>query len=309
MSCSPVLAEESERILPRINFKITKWYSEADASWQKSFSNSSGGTTESELNYNDINSDITIFEAKIKATDIIAISFNFGSGEITNAKGMDTDRSTGVGTFALSEFDVDGKTRMWGGNIYARLLPGSPDLEFTQNENIPDKLWLDIFSGYQHYEDKLHMFNGSQIVPARRPIRNLNSTYNFKWNYFQIGLQSGWYIIKPSDTQNHGLEISGLFAYIPFAQYDGRGVWNLRSDFRQDPSFHHQGTGRGLDANLALSYIYKKIKLSVGYRYFALDAKNGDDTIYLADGTQGRDTLDRVEVKRDGPFASVTLSF
>ena len=133
----------------------------------------------------------------------------------------------------------------------------------------------------------------------------------FEWDYGQIGIQAGYPLVSASRPGLHKLGISASFGFIPLLFYEGTGVWNLRSDLAQDPSFKHESDdGIGIDASLALNYSpHKLVEITLGYRYLSLEAEDGTDTTYGSDSSTETTDLDEVKVKRQGPFVSLSVRF
>lgn len=305
----PFSASAQKKPPSLIEFRMSNWFSFADASWQIFFPGSSG-TMESELNYDGIDSGIICLEGRWNPNVDFSLGLNLGFGDISDASFTDTDSTNGW-TWSESQGDVDGEVRQWGINLFAHLLA---EKQIKKNR-------FDIFVGYQHYEDKLRMSNGRQTVsnpgaPISLPkvgasIRNLNSTYDFEWNYLQAGVQTGYSLISGSEPALHSLEIAASLGVIPFLDFQGTGIWNLRSDFSQSPSFKHEAkSGYGFDASLALNYNPNQVMgFVLGYRYFYLNARDGTDTTYFADGATATADLNEVQVTRYGPYISIIVHF
>ena len=304
---APVSAIAAEREFPLFDLRVGGWFSQADASWQISFPASGGGTTESELKYDDIDSNILLLEARIRPTLGFSLGLNLGAGTIDNAGYTDIDRTDGW-VWSESQGNADGNVRLWGVTLYFHLLP---------EEEPNSAAWVNLFIGYQHYEDELRMFNGRQTisekssVPSVGPFSGLNSTYDFEWDYGQIGTQAGVSFVSNPRPGLYDLGLSASLALIPFLSYEGTGVWNLRSDLAQDPSFRHESNrGWGLDASLALNYSpYELVEMILGYRYLHLESQNGTDTTYNTDGSLSTANLDEVKLTRQGPFVSLSVRF
>ncbi len=307
---TPVSAIAAEREFPLFDLRVGGWHSRADASWQISFPASGGGTTESELKYDDIDSNILLLEARIRPTLDFSLGLNLGAGTIDNADYTDIDRTDGR-VWSESKGDVDGNVRLWGVNLYFHLLP----------KEAKENTWLDLFIGYQHYEDHLRMFNGYQTISespsstSLGPFSGLNSTYDFEWDYVQMGAQAGVSFISHSQPALHDLGISASLGLIPLVRYEGTGIWNLRASgnnpLAQDPSFRHESnSGWGIDANLTLNYSpHELVEMILGYRYLHLEAKDGTDTTYNANGSVSTANLDEVKLTRQGPFVSLSVRF
>lgn len=95
--------------------------------------------------------------------------------------------------------------------------------------------------------------------------------------------------------------------------YRGTGRWNLRNgttpdSFAQDPSFLHQADGFGGDVEVRLRYRPSPHwDLSLGWMGTWLQAKNGTDTTYFADGSQA--TIGLLDVKSQSNFYSFGIGY
>jgi opacity protein-like surface antigen len=299
---------------------VQGWLSRADAKWQISFpyntSTDIAGKIESRLDYRKIDSPVLIVTGGGDVTPQFAFDVMYGYGSITGGRGTDTDRflpSAGGGyDFSQSTNSLDGDTRLWGINLYFR-----PE-QFDDTQAGPWGLVL----GYLYYGDSLRMTNGAQTVsmtfdgssfPPLGPFsanQVLDSTFNFSWNMLKVG------IVYQAEPIN-GFSYTGTLSVYPYVDYEGEGYWNLRagtqsSDFRlQSPNFIQKSKkGYGGDASLGLSYaITEEVKLSAGYRYMYVYARDGTDIVYFADGTAAQSTLDWATATRHGAYAELLIRF
>ncbi len=301
-------------------FGLQGWFSQANAKWQISFPyiTSTGvvGKIESRLDYQKIDSPLTIMTASGNIVQRFGFDAVYGYGSIKGGQGTDTDRflpSSGGGLeFSQSTNSIDGDVRLWGINFY------------YNNQRFADKQagpWGFVL-GFLHYGDNLQMTNAVQtisvpfdgiIFPGVGPFppnQELNSTYDFSWNLLKAGVVLQAELAK-------GFSYSGTLSVYPYVDYEGEGYWNLRvgtnpSDFRsQSPNFIQKSKkGYGYDASLGLVYaVSENVELSAGYRYMYLYAGNGIDTVYFADGSAVQTTLDWVTVTRHGGYAELVLKF
>jgi len=296
------------------------WFSQANAKWQISFpyTTSAGipGTVESRLDYRKIDSPLVVATAGGKFAPLFAFDVVYGYGSITGGQGTDTDRflpSSGGGLeFSQSTNKLNGDTLLWGINVYYNTR------QFGDKQAGPWGLVL----GFLHYEDNLRMTSGAQTVsvpfdgttfPPVGPFTSsqvLNSTYDFSWNLLKVG------VVHQAELAR-GFSYSGTFSVYPYVDYQGEGYWNLRagtsaSDFRlQSPNFIQKSNrGYGYEASLGLAYeLSENWELAAGYRFLYLYAGSGIDTVYFADGSAVRSTLDWVTVTRHGAYAQLLFKF
>jgi hypothetical protein len=290
---------------------LQAWLSRADAQWQISFtavtpSGQALGRVESQLIYNKIDSPMAIITGGMGIGPDFSFDGLIGMGSIGNGTSTDIDRiisNSGSGTeFSKSTSDVHDDVALWEINLY------------YNNHRYGNKglgPWGAVF-GYTHYQDKLTMTNGIQIIPPFGPFSQLNSTYDFYWDAVKFG-------VLPQFDVTDRLSITGMLAFYPFVRYRGDAYWNLRTaafndpnPFRaESPNFVHKSTsGYGGEASLGLTYgITKQLELTAGYRYLYLYAKDGTDTTYFADGSVSTANLDWATITRQGATIEVVVKF
>lgn len=299
---------------------VQGWFSQANAKWQISFPYTTGagvaGKIESRLDYKKIDSPLVITTAGGNVAPQFSFDVAYGYGSISGGRGTDMDSfipSSGGGlAFSQSTNSLAGDVRLWGINFYYNTK------RFADKQAGP---W-GLVVGYLHYKDSLQMTNAVQTVsvpfdgtifPLVGPFPSnqvLNSTYDFSWNLLKAGVVSQAELVR-------GLSYSGTLSVYPYVDYRGEGYWNLRagtgpSDFRlQSPNFIQKSNkGYGYEASLGLVYdVSENMELSAGYRYFYLYVKNGNDTVYFADGSSLQSILDWVTVTRQGAYAELLFKF
>lgn len=108
-----------------------------------------------------------------------------------------------------------------------------------------------------------------------------------------------------------GLKAS--FAFFPYLRYQGEGRWNLRQDFRQDPSFRHQSETKGWGGWEGLLGLYyrpgARFEFEVGARAWFFRTQDGTDTTFFSDNTSISTPLDRAETWRIGLYFQLTGRF
>ena len=60
------------------------------------------------------------------------------------------------------------------------------------------------------------------------------------------GSRVKWNLANPRQPGINPFRLKTHLALFPYMQYEGQGVWNLRDDFRQDPSFSHEADNFGV---------------------------------------------------------------
>lgn len=83
--------------------------------------------------------------------------------------------------------------------------------------------------------------------------------------------------------------------FFPFADYTGKGRWNLRTDFAQDPSFEHDAVGMGGSIELQAQYRFASHwRTGMGWRGQWFEATDGTDTTFFSDGSKISIPLNKV---------------
>lgn len=144
--------------------------------------------------------------------------------------------------------------------------------------NLSESSLFIFFLGYEWNQQKLKIKNGVQEIPATGSINGLDSKYETLWQGAFIG---GDFDLTLTPSQKLLLGYS-----YHFLDYEGKGYWNLRTDFQQDPSFKHTANGGGHKINLEYTYFLNTnlgLNLKGEYRYYKV--KDGNDDTYYSNGT------------------------
>jgi hypothetical protein len=266
----------------------------------------------SKLKFEDIDSTMWMMGATIKPYFyFLALDFRYASGHISSGTGTDSDFTDDV-LIEKSESDIDGDTKYWSLELRAQLLPyrGKQTGWGSGEKKITPFATLEALFGWFHYQDKLDITNGVQIVPATGPISGLNSAYDFEWEGYKFGVKYEWDFIKKPSTLLYALGVKAFAAGLFLVEYKGVGVWNLRDDFAQNPSFSHEADGRGFEGQFGLFYSpFEHVKMELAYHALKLEADDGTSTTFFADGTTGASSLDKVRSEREGILLLLSLYF
>lgn len=132
-------------------------------------------------------------------------------------------------------------------------------------------------AGLAFYRQHLNDTSGVQRVDKETgetgPFPGLDSEYTAGWTGGFAGLKL-W--ARPSRAISAALE-----ARFYLADYGAEAVWNLRDDFKQNPSFRHDAGGEGWSVRLAAGWEFRPLwtlALYAGWRSFS--AKDGTDTTF-----------------------------
>lgn len=258
------------------------------------------GDGESILKFEDIDAPVTLFNLQAKP-GIYWLTFDatLGSGNIESGTTSDTDKTEGV-IWSKSKSDTDGDLFSLDFRVCQRISPWE--------EKSPS--YLDLFLGYAYYKEKLHITNGNQIIPPFGPFRGLDSSYEFVWQSYLLGLKGNLALNKDTSPGLYNISLAGLVS-AGFTRYRGEGVWNLRGDFEKDPSFRHE-SDNGISTSCELGVVYQPIRyisLGVGYQLIYYEAWNGTDKTFFSDGTDTSTPLDEVQSYRHGPYIAFSGQF
>ncbi len=293
---------EENKPFELIDIEVREWFSSGESSWQISF----GSNGKSILEYKDIDAPISIVTARIKPGPYwLTLEGSGGFGEIDSGTQVDTDK-LGSFVFSESESDVDGDVLIVDVNVALRIVPW--------DKNSPS--YLDAFVGVQYYQEKLHMTNGVQTinsdlnaVPLGPFDEELDSTYDFNWLSFPVGLKGNLALNKKASPGLYNFSLTGA-ASIASTSYYGEGVWNLRDDFEQSPSFAHEAEGYAVSGELGAVYQpIRYISIGGGYTFYSFEARDGTDTTYFSNGVTVDVPLDEVSSLRHGPYVFVSGQF
>lgn len=207
-----------------------------------------------------------------------------------------------------SDYAGDNRTLEWSrsindageGNVLD--ISGGAGLRFSFNEA---KIFLTPMVGWSYHEQNLTMTDGYQAIsdqaiadaffgpgvislPDVGPIQGLDSTYDARWYGPWIGFEFKFNPPSPLSFL--------LSAEYHWGWYEGEGVWNLRNDLAQDPSFKHEADSRGTivkgGGRYALSETWN-LRLNIEFKDWETDP--GTDRTYYASGASSLTRLNEAE--------------
>jgi hypothetical protein len=283
-----------------------------EGSWEISFPAGAGLTGRSKLEFEDIDGTLYIVGAKIKPYFyFLTIDARYGSGDIRSGTTIDSDW-LGSFLFSRSESDADGDVEYFALDMFVLLYPlrGKPAGWGKSVSKPRHHATLEAFFGWFYYEDRIDITNGVQVIPPSGPFSGLDSDYEFGWEGFRTGLLYEWDFIKKPSRFRHALGIRAWGAYLWAVDYEGEGIWNLRTDLAQNPSFAHDADGDGFEGQIGLFYSpLKHFKMELAYKFLSLRAEDGTDTTFFSNGTIAEVNLDKVHSKRHGVLLLLSCYF
>lgn len=278
-----------------------------ESEWEIVFVDDGYNFGRSNLKWRDLDGELYGFHAAANLCAWFTVAGAYASGDLDGGPGTDSDLLTsayyGLDQFLFSESksDVSGDVELY--HLDLRLhLDALPQLA-----DWPARLYLLL--GYQRYDEDLRMRQGVQTVineePASEPIENLNSTFDFEWNAYRVGVGGVFSLTDELAFQLQAVAMVGV-------EFDGAGYWNLRSDLQATPpSFYNEGDGGG-GADLRASLAWRPhpaVRLEAGFWQITMDIKDGRQRVYLADGTRVEQPVSTAETRRTGGFATAAWLF
>ena len=152
--------------LERVRIGVQGWFSQGSGQWEIGFAGTDpvlgGYSGRSRLQWEGIDATLGVLTAEVRVAPWLSVGGAYGSGEIRGGRSTDSDwldvPSRGVLDFQVSESiaDSDGRATLYDVNAYVRLT-SLPKQRRVRGH-------LDVFLGYQFYEDALRLRNGVQTV-------------------------------------------------------------------------------------------------------------------------------------------------
>ncbi|MFQ5585386.1 MAG: hypothetical protein ACE5GF_00940 [Thermodesulfobacteriota bacterium] len=283
------------------------WFSTGDNKWNIADVDGAPNIL-SELEYLGLESEVVEISGGIRSSaGTFTLRYGFGSMHDGTYRDSDYNSDNRQDIFSLSTGDADGKD--WNDLYYF-------NIEYSYRFFSRKVNWgtistyLGVIAGYQGWHEEITMTNGFQEVcnlpctGGTGPFAGLNSRYTFDWRSLFFGLEGAIPLYR-------GLFLKGNTLFIPYTSYSGEGVWNLRTDFKQNPSFTHEadgGYGVGIDASVGYR-IYESFGIEGGYRYWYMKSDAGTDTTFFSDGAILTTRFNEAVSERQGAFLELTYIF
>lgn len=148
-------------------------------------------------------------------------------------------------------------------------------------------------AGYSQHEQNLKATDGYQTIPPTGSFSGLDSSYDIEWKGPWIGMDM---CFRAEKFNNFVERFETYFAYeYHWADYHAEADWNLRNDLRHPKSFEHDADGTGWIISAGLNFVLnRRIALNFDFDYQNWSAKDGNDKVYLVDGTTAKTRLNEV---------------
>lgn len=291
----PLLSSE------RFDVSAGLMYSFGEASWTERGGGDLFGGYRSQLDYEDLDATLFLVSGSAQINEKFRIDVHYGTGEADDGTGRDRDWLFGGFRGPDEEFVSDSRNDETSDIT-------SADINLYYRFNAPEAptTW-EFFGGIDYYVDDLRGTNGRQVFfdgqTLNEPFAGLNSTYEFEWLSFKLGV-AGETEIAPN------LTLHGKAALIPFIDYNGEAFWNLRTDFKRTPPnfVHEANSGLGFEGKFSARYDWNNVYGELGYWYRQWDADDGRSDTFFADGTVAVAGLE-AEATRHGAFGMIGFTF
>jgi hypothetical protein len=307
-------AEEKKSPPAKESFKLIEtefreWFTGGESMWRVSYFTPFWGRGESKLEYQGVDSFVHMGTVRVRpGLYWLTLEGTMGHGDIDKGEMIDSDMyenwlfgwSGWRDVWSESKSELDGDITIIDAKLSLRVYPWEEKTPY----------YVDIFAGYNYYRERYHITNGKQTIPAFGAFDGLNSNYEFLWESYPVGLKFNWDVNKEVHPWLYNFAIASSISVGP-VKYRGEGIWNLRPDFKHDPSFEHEADqGYALFGDIGLIYQpIRYISFKAGYQFYQFEAQDGTDTTFFADGTEDSTDLDQVKSSRFGPYVSFSLQF
>jgi len=218
----------------------------------------------SELKFNDVKTYQSGITARLVVNGFY-MRHSFSYGRIIDGESIDSDYSSDnrTGLFSKSEatiknYDVQDIDLCFGYQF-----------SFIQN-----RLKIAPLIGSSYHKLNYCITKGYQIVPEKKPIPGLKSSYNAKWKGYLYGL----------DIVCKAAKDIFIFSTVEYhtVDYEATADWNLRDDFSHPVSFTHLADGNGYVVKIGVTNkLTKNLKIGVMYNWQKWSAKNGEDRTFV----------------------------
>jgi len=267
------------------------------------------------LEWDDLDADMPVVSGHLTFWEWLTVYAAWGEGDIKSGNSNDTDTFASIITGSRGNISRSETGRVTGDTEFI-------DLRFQFNffalfdENlIPPNIQVGFFAGYKEVDQSVTTKGGRQTI-----ISDISTNLGFpdipttrfesSWEGFNFGISGAGVFDTPFPFQ---LFFQGSLAYLFEMDYEGRGFWFLRPEFRQgeEPSFIQdakEGTGLEFDLRSGVR-IAEHIELFVGFRYLELEIDEGISTTFFSNGTTDESNLVKATQDRTGIYVGGGITF
>jgi len=246
----------------------------------------SAGAVKSELDFHGVSSRGARLAGRVVVLrglgGVWLLSGSATQGVLNEGRLQDVDFDVLYGTTVRrSVAGLTGRTGSWTGAMgRCWTLPSLPGTAaFT--------LWV----GWTRQRQDFRIQNGTQLVPDSMPLPGLDSRYAATWD--------GPWMAGEAVVGLARSTLAVRFTGCALNHYHAEGTWNLRWDLAQPRSYAQWAVGWGWSVDLHYRYrLVHRLALMAGLEHTLMQAKNGDDIVYAANGDLYGSSLIRTTTDR-----------
>ena len=312
---SPVFAENDTR------FDFNLWASSGQTKWRHDASmlNPDYGVPSSELDYQNVNSNVAEIRASRELNNAHQVRLTIGTGFIDSGTLVDDDyvsasgavtyntTQTGAHRFSRTHSDIEGNGLFY---LKGEFLPAGLAYKSGLME-------LQASFGLHYWEEEYVATGIRQIECTALTHPDLNCapagtvaytgitviTNTVQWTGLGLGFDSKFDLIGR-------LELNIDFTYYPILSLVNEDIHHLRTDLNQDPSVRMTGNGTGYDLFAGFNVQFRKeLSAHIGYRVWERRVNDQVITFYDAYGGSSSANLMDFTTRREGFMGGITLIF
>ena len=299
------------------SFSLTRWASEGRTKWNHdaSFLNPLYGNPSSELDYQNLKSDVVEFGIRTQLKTGHDLQIHIGLGEIKQGLLVDDDylsaqgavyysaTQTGEHRFSRTHSDINGDALFYlKGTITPKNLVFRPSFGLIR------------FSvGGQYWTEQYRAYGITQVECTTLTLCDPAGTVGYQ-GVNVITNKLTWVGVSAEMDGMLGLA-QGLvfkfkFVFLPILSLDNEDTHHLRTDLAQNPSIRMEGSGYGYDAELGLAYYFSNtVSAHLGYRNWVRQGEDQTITFYSASGGSSTAHLNEFTTTRNGLTIGIDMVF
>jgi len=277
---------------------LSTWISQGNTKWSHNASSldPSLGNPTSELDYEDVWSNVVELHGQVSLRNGLFFRGQFGYGGIDDGQLIDDDFLAGQNLVSRTHSDIDG-SNLW----YLNADVGLKFLSFSGGRGS-----LKAFVGYQYWQETYEAKGIIQLVPPGGTVPTGGQTVitnEVQWNSIRLGVEGRYQFTRR-------FSIDGNAAFIPYTSLKNEDIHHLRPDLSQDPSISMRGSGIGANFEVTASYmIVKQLFLDLGYRYWWVQVTDGDLQFHFSNGPTSTVNLNEFQTIRQGVTLGLNYKF
>jgi len=303
-------------------FSLTRWASEGQTTWNHdaSFLDPELGNPSSELDYQNLRSDVIEFGIRSQLKTGHDFQINIGLGEIKQGLLVDDDYVSALGA-------VLNNTTQTGEHRFSRTHSdiSGDDLFYLKGTITPKNLvfrpafGLIRFSfGGQYWTEQYKAYGVTQVeCTALDLTKDIRCSPAGTVGYEGVNVITNkltWVGASVEMDGMVGLAQGLVFKFklvlLPILSLENEDTHHLRTDLAQNPSIRMDGDGYGYDIDAGLAYYFSNtISAHLSYRKWLRQVEDQTITFYGASGGSSSARLNKFTTTRDGLAAGIDILF